>query len=206
MSAFHPLRTFLSHPYLAPFHPGAVTVAARIHINTNQHREVELWLNEEGRDLLVQELRKLGPENEHFHLGPSGQDPEVPLQTVPYRREDEVFAWGKVLFRQDEWDAKHFPHVLQAREGGENPASAPQDFPFKQGMKFFLVEFRRQGANVASVHTFGWDEGDALRRALADFDQFPDGDPRAGGDDLEVRIGRVEAVFPDNWRPLTEIG
>ena len=67
-------------------------MAARIHINRNRYGEVELWLNEEGRELLVQELRKLGPEHDHFHLGPSGQETEVPLQKVPYRYEDEVFA------------------------------------------------------------------------------------------------------------------
>ena len=180
-------------------------MAARIHINANEHLEIELWLNEEGRDLLVQELQKLGPEHDHVHLGPSGDEREVPLQTIPYRPNDEVFGWGKVLFRLDEWDAEHFPHVLDSGGEGESSDDAGRSCLFQQGMEFFLIEFRSQGSNVASVYNFGWNEGDALRRALEGFDQHPDGDPRANGGDLEVRVGRrvTETVFSQEWRPLS---
>jgi hypothetical protein len=163
-------------------------------------------LNEEGRDLLAQELRNLGPEHDHFHLGPSGQETEVLLQKVPYRHGDEVFAWGKVLFRLDEWDAEHFPHVLGTQQGAACDDAAPE-IPFEEGMKTFLVEFRRQGTAVASLFNFGWDEGDALRRALATFDEHADGDPRVDGADLEVRIGHVvsETIFPHDWVLLEEM-
>jgi hypothetical protein len=180
-------------------------VAARIHINANKHREIELWLNEEGRDLVVHELQKLGPEHDHVHLGPSGHEPEVPLQTIPYRPTDQVFRWGKVLFRLDEWDAEHFPHVLEEPAEVESSADARKSSHFQQGMDFFLVQFRSQGSNVASVYNFGWNEGDALRRALEGFNQHTDGDPRANGGDLEVRVGRrvTETVFSQEWRPLS---
>ena len=87
----------------------------RITINTNKDGELEIWLNEAGRDLLVAELQRLSDKNDHFHLQPEGFM-EVPVQSVPYREGDRLLEWGKVLFRPDAWDAKYFPHVLGLAE------------------------------------------------------------------------------------------
>lgn len=66
-----------------------------------------------GRDLLIKELQHLSKRSDHFHFGPEDLDGEVPVQSVPYRDGDHLIEWGKVLFRPDEWDAEHFPHVLK---------------------------------------------------------------------------------------------
>lgn len=73
---------------------------------------LEIWINEAGRDLLVEELKGLSERWDHFHLGPEGFEVDVPTRTVPYREGDTVHASGKVLLRPDSWDAEHFPHVL----------------------------------------------------------------------------------------------
>lgn len=85
-------------------------MAARITLDINSAGEFELWLNPEGRDLLVKELLALSETNEQFHLMPIPSDVEV--STRPYRSDDKLLEYGKVLFRLDEWDARHFPHVL----------------------------------------------------------------------------------------------
>ena len=84
----------------------------RITINSNNDGELEIWLNEAGRDLLVKELKHLSERSDHFHFAPEEFDGEVPVQTRPYREGDQIIGWGKVMFRPDEWDAEHFPHVL----------------------------------------------------------------------------------------------
>jgi hypothetical protein len=83
---------------------------ARITLNINAAGEFELWLNPEGRDLLVKQLLALSETSDHFHLMPIASDVEV--STRSYRPGDKLIEYGKVLFRLDEWDAKHFPHVL----------------------------------------------------------------------------------------------
>ena len=92
----------------------------RITINSNKDGELEIWLNEAGRDLLVKELQHLSERSDHFHFGPEDLDGEVPVQSRPYREGDEIIEWGKVMLRPDKWDAQHFPHVL----GGEEPLSS----------------------------------------------------------------------------------
>jgi len=72
----------------------------------------EMWLNPEGRDLLVQKLQALTIENEHFHIGPAHVG-ELEVATKAYREDDRVLEWGKVYLRNDEWDEKYFPHVLK---------------------------------------------------------------------------------------------
>jgi hypothetical protein len=72
----------------------------------------EMWLNPEGRDLLVQKLQALTIENEHFHLGPAPVG-ELEIAAKAYRDGDRVLEWGKVYLRTDEWDEKYFPHVLK---------------------------------------------------------------------------------------------
>jgi hypothetical protein len=84
----------------------------RITISRSKDGKLEIHLNEAGRDLLVRELLHLSERNDHFHFMPETTDGEVPVRSRPYREGDEVFEWGKVLFRPDEWDARYFPHVL----------------------------------------------------------------------------------------------
>lgn len=89
----------------------------RITINRSKKGEIEIWLNEAGRDRLVRALLMLSETDDHIHLGPADIEvTELPLRSIPYRESDEVLDWGKILFRTDAWDAKYFPHVL-ADEG-----------------------------------------------------------------------------------------
>lgn len=74
--------------------------------------ELQIWLNPAGRDLLVKKLLSLSASNDHFHFMPEDMDGELPVRRVPYSEGDGIIEWGKVLFRPDEWDAQHYPHVL----------------------------------------------------------------------------------------------
>jgi hypothetical protein len=91
-------------------------MTARITVSLNAKGEFEIFVNPEGRDLLVKELQALSSESDHFHLGPSPIG-EVGVSSTPYRPDDTLLEYGKVLFRPDEWDARHFPDVL--RKSGE---------------------------------------------------------------------------------------
>ena len=75
--------------------------------------EVLLYVNPEGRDLLIEELRQLDERSDHFHLQDENWGAEVPLQTKAYKpKEEHVFSVAKVMLRPDHWDAEFFPHVL----------------------------------------------------------------------------------------------
>ena len=87
-------------------------MSPRITINLTAEGEFELWLNEQGRDLLVRELQRLSENNEHFHLMPKYIPGDVAVSSRPYRPDDKVFEWGKVYFRTDAWDKQYYPHVL----------------------------------------------------------------------------------------------
>jgi hypothetical protein len=84
-------------------------VKPRITMNLSAGGELEIWLNAAGRDVLVRELNALNETNEHFHLFPAG---EVDTSATAYRPTDKLIFSGKVLFRTDEWDREHFPHVM----------------------------------------------------------------------------------------------
>ncbi|WP_421730310.1 hypothetical protein [Brevundimonas sp.] len=74
---------------------------------------LEIWLNPQGRDLLVEQLLRLSPNDDHHHIMPEGDAfADIPTRSIAYVPGDEVFEFGKVLFRLDEWDAEYFPHVL----------------------------------------------------------------------------------------------
>jgi hypothetical protein len=88
----------------------------RITISRSKDGELEIWLNPTGRDLLVRELQHLNERNDHFHLMPDDMPGEVPTRGRAYREGDQVFQWGKVLFRPDDWDARYYPHVLDKAE------------------------------------------------------------------------------------------
>jgi hypothetical protein len=84
---------------------------ARITVNLTSTGEFEIWLNEQGRDLLVRELQRLGEKHDHFHMGPQDFG-EVEVSTQPYRPDDRVLEYGKVLFRTDAWDKEYYPHLF----------------------------------------------------------------------------------------------
>jgi hypothetical protein len=59
-------------------------MAARITVNLNAKGELEIWLNPEGRDILVKELQSLSETNDHFHLRPKALG-EMEVSDRPYR-------------------------------------------------------------------------------------------------------------------------
>jgi hypothetical protein len=86
-------------------------VSPRITMNTTPDGQLELWLNPEGRDLLVRELQALSATNDHFHLG-AWDGAEVEVKSRPYRPTDTLVRAGKVMFRTDEWDRTYYSHVI----------------------------------------------------------------------------------------------
>jgi hypothetical protein len=92
---------------------GEEDMTARITASMTANGELELFLNEAGRDLLINELQRLAKTsgNDHFHLG-AFQGAEVEMRCVPYRPSDTIIWSAKVMLRPDDWDAEHFPHVL----------------------------------------------------------------------------------------------
>jgi hypothetical protein len=86
-------------------------MTARITINLATNGVFEMWLNEQGRDLLVRELQHLNEQWDHFHLGPT-ETGDVAVSSRAYRPDDKVLECGKVYLRTDAWDKEHFPHVL----------------------------------------------------------------------------------------------
>jgi len=89
-------------------------MSARITASMTAGGELELFINEEGRDLLVKELQRLAetPGNDHFHLG-AFEGAEVEMRSVSYRPSDTLIWSAKVMLRPDDWDAQDFPHVLE---------------------------------------------------------------------------------------------
>lgn len=85
---------------------------SRITFSMSDDGQIEIWLNEAGRDKLVELLQSLDRDHEHFRLAPTGYDMDCAVSEVPYRKTDRVFSWGKVLFRTDDWDREYFPHVV----------------------------------------------------------------------------------------------
>ena len=83
----------------------------RITIEMTARGELEIYINEAGRDLLVKELKHLSEKSDHFHLG-FPEMSEVELSSRPYGADAQIVETGKVLFRTDAWDKLYFPHVL----------------------------------------------------------------------------------------------
>jgi hypothetical protein len=86
-------------------------MSARITVNLSAKGEFEMWLNPEGRDIVVKELQGLSETNDHFRFGPKTFS-EVEVANRPYRSDDKLLMRGKILFRTDAFDAEFFPHVL----------------------------------------------------------------------------------------------
>ena len=82
----------------------------RITIAMNEG-ELNLYVNEEGRDLLVKELANLNRQSDHAHFG-SWEGAEVELRSIPYHAGDEIVHAAKISLRPDDWDEQYFPHVL----------------------------------------------------------------------------------------------
>jgi hypothetical protein len=43
---------------------------------------------------------------------------DVELRSQPYRVGDKVLEWGKICFRLDAWDRKHYPHTVDGSMSG----------------------------------------------------------------------------------------
>lgn len=99
------LRSLASEAKLA-------AMKSRITMSLSKDGELEIWLNEAGRDLLVTELQSLDRKDDHFHLTTAGPF-DVELSDIPYREDDKCLSQGKVLFRPDDWDQEFYPHVMQ---------------------------------------------------------------------------------------------
>ena len=74
-------------------------------------QEVFVYVNPEGINQLISDLKKLSEDHDHFHLFSEdwgGYD----LSTEKYDPKATTAKHLKVMFRPDEWDKKHFPHVM----------------------------------------------------------------------------------------------
>ena len=77
--------------------------------------ELRIYLNPEGRNLLVKELAHRSEESDHFHLQDEDWAIEVPLQTRAYVPDRESIVDAvKIMLRPDEWDREYFSHVLES--------------------------------------------------------------------------------------------
>lgn len=78
-------------------------------------QEVRIYVNPEGRLLLIQELAHLSEQSDHFHMHPEHEpNPEVPMRTIPYVPSEETIPYHvKVMLRPDDWDLEYFPHVMK---------------------------------------------------------------------------------------------
>jgi hypothetical protein len=110
MSAFDPLETFPIGAKVASSDREG-RLEPRITVSVTTEGVLEIFLNETGREKLIQELQKLDHSHEHFHLSVD-EWAEVELQTTPYDPDDKIIEYGKVLFRPDEWDRKYYPHLF----------------------------------------------------------------------------------------------
>lgn len=83
----------------------------RITLGIDRDGELQIRVNEAGRDQLVLELLGLSMTSDHVHLGPEDMA-EVELSSRPYQDTDVLIDWAKISFRPDEWDAQYYPHVM----------------------------------------------------------------------------------------------
>lgn len=94
----------------------------RITITLDEQQYVSIYFNEEGRDLLVRCLQQLDRHDDHAHLDPACYEwAEIPMSERAYRPNEKVLSSGKLLFRPDDWDRAHFPHVMPAEDDPEEP-------------------------------------------------------------------------------------
>jgi hypothetical protein len=86
---------------------------SRLTISIDQEGVLEIFLNEAARDRLIEELQRLNFNSDHFHLA-VGELSEVELRGIPYRASDRIIDSAKVMLRPDDWDRRHFSHVLES--------------------------------------------------------------------------------------------
>lgn len=84
----------------------------RITFSIAANGTLEMYFNEAGRQKFIQELSRLNEQHEHFHFAPADNESQLDVSTRPYHSQDRVLEFGKVLFRTDDWDKKHYPHVM----------------------------------------------------------------------------------------------
>ena len=82
----------------------------RITINQTVDGFFELWMNPEGRELLVKKLMSLDVNDDHLHIG---DREDIEVSSIAYREDDRLIRWGKIYLCSDDWDEKHFPHVMK---------------------------------------------------------------------------------------------
>lgn len=75
---------------------------------------VQLFINKEGRDLLLKELAALSEDNDHFHLfALDWGESEGSLSLKPYKDGAATAGHFKVMFRADDWDRKYYPKLFE---------------------------------------------------------------------------------------------
>ncbi|HEX6217733.1 MAG TPA: hypothetical protein VFZ35_00485 [Sphingomicrobium sp.] len=84
--------------------PARITIAMK-------EGELNVYVNEAGRDLLVKELTHLSRSSDHTHFG-TWEGAEVELCDIPYAPGDDIVHAAKISLRPDDWDKTYFPHVL----------------------------------------------------------------------------------------------
>jgi len=85
----------------------------RITFSLTPSGSLEMFFNEEGRQLFIQELSRLDERNDHFHFAPAALDSEMTVSSRAYKPDDRLLEYGKVLFRPDAWDKQYYPHVME---------------------------------------------------------------------------------------------
>jgi len=83
----------------------------RVTLSLTTSGSLNIFLNEAGRDQLIEELQSLDFTHEHFHLS-ALDGAEVELQAKTYEPNDTVIRYAKVLYRPDEWDRIYYPHLF----------------------------------------------------------------------------------------------
>lgn len=82
--------------------------------------ELRVYINPDGRDLLVKELQHLSENSDHFHLG-AWEGAEVELRSCPYDSKETLIEAVKILFRPDDWDNQYCPHVMLGGASAKGP-------------------------------------------------------------------------------------
>ena len=78
--------------------------------------ELNIYVNEAGRDLLVKELTHLSRTSDHSHFG-TWEGAQVELRDIAYNPADEIIHAAKISLRPDDWDRQYYPHVIQDTDG-----------------------------------------------------------------------------------------
>ena len=93
-------------------------MAPRITLNLTADGELEIWLNPEGRDVLVKELQGLSERNDHFHFGPSPSG-EVEVSSRAYRPDESSWSMGKSSSDQTDGTPSTIRMLWASRRGSQ---------------------------------------------------------------------------------------